>query len=789
MRLIITICFVFYASLFVGYAEFTQSVRGRVIDENTRRPLQGVSVKISDRNPVRGAITKSDGTFIIENVPIGRLDISASFVGYEPVARTGLKLVSGKELTVNFELKQSYVVSDVIEVSAYKKIETNNDLAVSSARSFSVEETERYAGSLGDPARMAQNFAGVVAAEDSRNDIIIRGNSPTGLLWKIDGIEVYNPNHFGVLGSTGGPVSILNNNQLADSDFMTGAWNAEYGNVLSGVFDLKLRKGNKYEHEFLGQVGFNGFELGAEGPFSKNYKGSYLINYRYSTMDLVSKIDSDFFDGAIPEYQDLSMKIHLPSEKAGNFDLFAIAGTSQIFFSGDREQSGTYDNDPGVDIVNGSSMATVGLTHSIILGDNTFLKSYATFGGIRARTKLDSLPKYTHDGKARLFYNENSEESKYGIGTSIRHNVNRKNTFQAGLTIDSYNPRYIDSALIEDTFDQYRSITDIDEKNLMLYRAYLHWRTRITEDLTFNAGLHGQLFGYNNTWAIEPRTTLDYKFTPLQSAYVGFGMHSKTQPLFSYFVKNYSDDYSDFSRTNTQMDFTRAFHYTAGYNINATKNIRIKLEAYYQSLYDIPVEKDPSYFSYANFGADFWFPRRDSLVNEGTGENYGIELTCEKFFSDGYYFLATASLYESKYKTLDDIERNTAFANNYVVNLLGGYEYKISDKHTINMSMRTTYAGGPRLIPINKELSKAAGKAKYDYENSYSVQAPDYFRLDLRLAYTLNGKSITQEWAVDLQNLTDRDNVFSNYYSKKTNSIKYTYRQGFFPMVLYRIYF
>lgn len=142
-------------------------------------------------------------------------------------------------------------------------------MATVSARSFTVEETSRYAGSLNDPSRMAANYAGVSSTSDARNDIIIRGNSPLGVLWRLNGMEIPNPNHFGSLGTTGGPVSILNNNLLDKSDFLTGAFPAEYGNALAGVFDLQMRSGNNEKTEFLGQVGFNGFELGAEGPIGK----------------------------------------------------------------------------------------------------------------------------------------------------------------------------------------------------------------------------------------------------------------------------------------------------------------------------------------------------------------------------------------------------------------------------------------------------------------------------------------------------------------------------------------
>lgn len=185
-----------------------------------------------------------------------------------------------------------------------------------SARQLSTDEAFRYAGTRSDPSRMAQNFAGVSGTNDGRNDIIIRGNSPVGVLWRMDGIDIPNPNHFSTLGATGGPVSILNINTLKNSDFLTSAFPAQYGNALAGVFDLKLRNGNNEKNEFIGQLGFNGFEFGAEGPLNKNSKASYLVNYRYSMVAALQSIGLNFGTGsATPYYQNSTFKINIPTKK------------------------------------------------------------------------------------------------------------------------------------------------------------------------------------------------------------------------------------------------------------------------------------------------------------------------------------------------------------------------------------------------------------------------------------------------------------------------------------------
>jgi hypothetical protein len=286
---------------------YKQNIRGVILDDDTEVPLPGASVILLNTNPIIGTISDTNGRFIIKNVPVGRISLKISFIGYEEIVLSNLPLSSGKELVLSIKLKEKVFLTNEVVVKAYgRKDKPINEMATVSARSFTTEETERFAGSLGDPARMVSNYAGVVAVNDSRNDIIIRGNSPAGLLWVLDGVEIPNPNHFGSLGSTGGPISIINNGLLANSDFFTSAWPAQYGNAVSGVFDLRLRSGNNEKHEFLGQVGFNGFEFGAEGPLKKG-KASYLVSYRYSTLAVFHAIGFDIGTGeAVPQYQDLT---------------------------------------------------------------------------------------------------------------------------------------------------------------------------------------------------------------------------------------------------------------------------------------------------------------------------------------------------------------------------------------------------------------------------------------------------------------------------------------------------
>lgn len=784
--------------ILAAYAQITGTVRGVITDAQTKAPLPGVNVVISGSNPVLGCSSDADGNFLISGVPSGRLSVECSAIGFKPVIIGGLLLKSSTELVLEIGMTEDIQVLNEVTISAAEKKEnTINNMAAVSARTFSIEETEKYAGSLGDPSRMAQNFSGVFTAGDQRNDIIIRGNSPAGLLWRIDGVNIPNPNHFGALGSTGGPVSMLNNNLLANSDFFTGAWPAEYGNCLSGVFDLNMRNGNNQTREYVFQVGFNGFELGAEGPFSKKHHASYLINYRYSTLDLMDKIGFGIAGGAVPQYQDLSFKINIPTKKAGRFSLTGIMGKSAIFFDHSNENDGLYGNSAGLDTRNSTAMMTFNLGHTIFLSPQTRLETYTNLSGARSTTSLDSITfaGVNNDSVVKtLFYHENNNETHLAGGTRLRSRINSRNFVDIGASADMYYLNYIDSVRVGQQYgwgiNTYIRQTEIDTGNVVMIQSFAQWKHRFNNNISTVIGLHHQYLTLNNSWSVEPRFSLQWQITEQQTLSAGYGLHSQMQSMFLYFVKSAQENMPGvYIQNNTDLGFSRSHQAVLSYQLMPLADFRIRAEVYYQHLYDIPVEDTPSAISTINSGASFYQWRMQSLVNEGTGRNYGTELCIEKFLNKHYYFLITASLFESKYTTKQNIERNTLFANNYVFNALAGYEFTIGEKVLLSFDLRGVFAGGLRYIPIDIERSTSEDGYFYDFDNAYSKRTTPYFRSDLRISLKIIGNKVTQEWAIDLQNFTNNKNVYAMNWDDEKNEVFYTYQQGFYPMFLYRLNF
>lgn len=771
------------------YSQYRQNLRGTIRDKTTEMVLPGANIALMRGEQIQGTTSNSAGSFVFENMPIGRYNIEVRYLGYEPFVMRNVELVSGKERVLDIALEEQAIVFDEIEVKAHAKGETINKMVSVSARSFSVRETERYAGALGDPSRMASNFAGVITANDSRNDIIIRGNSPQGLLWRLEGVNIPNPNHFGALGSTGGPVSMLNNNLLTNSDFFTGAFPAEYGNALSGVFDLHMRNGNTSQHEFVAQAGFNGIEAGAEGPLSSKNNASYIANYRYSVPAFMDKLEGGK-GNAVPAYQDLTFKIDVPRTKAGKFSLFCIAGDSHIEID-DRNGNGTsYDTPANTVTINKSRMGVIALTHRFFPDSvsNFYTTVSASYQGVQ--TSVDSL---TQSRGMMAYFGEKNSDISFEASTKYTRRISSRNTFIAGGRFERRSIHYTDSVTGEvmdpPIFDYYIKSLQIDQNNLNHVSAYAQWQHKLNNHLTLYGGLYSRYFVFNNSWSVDPRASISYRFNNSSNISLAYGNHSQMQPMYVYFTEDYDRKTNTYKQTNTKLDFSKAHHIVAGYNTMLTKNLRFKTEVYYQHLYKIPVEDTSSYFSMINSGASFNQSRIESLVNEGLGRNYGTEISLEKYLDNHYYYMINVSLFDSKYLAGDGLWRNTEFNTNYVLNALGGYEIKINERAAIDINMRVTWSGGKRDLYIDLDKSVETGQAVYDQSKAYSQRGKEYFRLDARVSFKLNGKHITQEWALDVTNITDYKNLYSSTYDTQSQSIKNIYQQSRYPMFLYRINF
>jgi hypothetical protein len=771
---------------------YTQTIRGKVIDADSKSPLFGANVVLLNSDTLNGSVTDVDGKFRLDKVKVGRQAIKVTSLGYEDAFLSNIILTSAKEVVLTIELREKVYTANVIEiVSETDKTKANNDLVTLSSRNFQAEETGRYAGSRGDPSKMVANYAGVSSGNDARNDIIVRGNSPLGVLWRLEGVDIPNPNHFSAQGATGGPISMLNNNVLGNSDFLTGAFPAEYGNKTAAVFDLKLRNGNNEKREFTGQIGINGVELGAEGPISKKQGSSYLVNYRYSTLELFNKLGIRFGVSASPEYQDVSYKVNIPTQKAGIFQVWGIGGTSKLslLHSELKPEDWSYIS-KGEDLVFKTSMGATGFSHMYFFNPKVSGKLNLSVSGTLLDAYVDTISPV--DNSKFLDRKNKSTEANYIANYTVTAKMNAKHLIKAGAT---YQLIYFDanSFAYSNQYNQYIYELDVKKSTAGLLQGFAHWQFRPTDKITINSGVHYQNFLLNNTWALEPRLGARFQLTKKQNLNIAYGIHSQMQPTIYYFYGTYIPSSNSYYKSNRDLDLSRSQHAILSYDYNFAKNFRFKLEAYYQYLNNVPIQKNwNSSFSMINVGnALEGIPLVDTLVNSGEGENYGVEFTIEKFFSNHFYFLTTVSVYDSKYKDKNGVVRNTSYNGGYVGNALAGYELQIgkNKNKAIALDLKYTQAGGNRYTPIDIELSKLAGKAVYVDSEAFSKKQKDYSRFDVKLSYKTNRKKTAQSLFFVIENIFGTKNILRESYNANTQSIQKEYQLGLFYYFGYRIEF
>jgi hypothetical protein len=777
------------------HAQLLQRIKGQVVDRESHIPLQGVMIKVTSLPAHPGTITDSSGRFVLDSIPVGKQDLLFSYPTYQSFPLNDVLITSGREVQLDIPMQESAQKLDEQTVTAKRR--TVNEMAIVSTKSFDVRETERYAGSRGDPARMASNFAGVQGADDSRNDIIVRGNSPAGLLWRIEDVDIPNPNHFAIPGTSGGPVTMLNNKVLANSDFLTGAFPADYGNSISGAFDLKFRNGNRDKYEFTAQVGLIGLEFAAEGPISQKKGSTFLVAYRYSTLQLFNALNINIGTQSIPNYQDLNFRLNFPMGKKGNLAFFGVGGLSHIdlIVSTLTEPSQELYGESDRDQYFTSNTGIFGASYTHTFNKRTFTKFVTA---ISANDIVSRHEKVFRDAD----YNVDSLKHILGFRFLtktwnthwyVTHKISPRQTLKAGIINDLFLPDLVDSSRqYPPTRQDWQHRLDYNGSTDLI-QAYVEYKYRPSDKLSMTAGLHAQYLTHNSSQAIEPRFGLRWAPASGNVFSFGYGLHSQMQPLYQYFAKQ--PPYTSDALGNFEMGFTRSHHFVAGYDKTLSRYFRLRAEAYYQYLFDIPIETRPgSSFSNINQGSSFSRVFPSALVNEGTGENYGLELTLEKSFSKNYYAMFTGSLYSSTYVGADGVRRSTDYDGRYALNLLAGWEPKIGRNMVLITGAKMTLAGGKLYSEPNVAASEALGDLVVVDSTRNSLRFDDYSRVDLRLGVRINSRRLTHEIAVDLVNVFGKKNVLSlTYSSELAEQGKYpfiqTYQLGFLPLFYYRVDF
>ncbi len=754
------------------HAQPAQLVKGRIIDSESQQAVIGANVLITSINPGIGGSTDTEGNFRIESVPVGRHSFKITSVGYDDAFLQEVTVGSGKEVELTIKLTESFKKLNEVVIKAQKENGAPlNDMVSVSGRSFTVDQTKRFAAAVNDPARMALSFAGVATNDDGSNQIIVRGNSPKGMLWRMEGVEIPNPNHFANEGSSGGGISALSANVLGNSDFLTGAFPAEYGNATSGVFDLKLRKGNNEKREYAMQAGILGLDFAAEGPIGEKGGASYLANYRYSTLSILNKVGLNIQGDAVNNFQDGAFKVYIPYGDKAVVSVWGMGGLS----------TSTVDKDDLRDKFK-SNRGMVGVNYLRYLNSKSYIENIVSYC---ATNQTDDF----FDKEKNTTFQQNFLNQALRISLLYNYKLNARNTFRVGLIVNHLDFNLFDRNNEDGPF----KINVNKNGNTQLLQAYGQWKYRLSPSLTLNTGVHGMLLGLNNQYSVEPRFGVKWSVAPRHTLSFGAGLHSKTEAISTYFAQvNIGDGKTD--QLNKNLKLMKSAHLVAGYEFRPGASWRFMTEAYYQRHYNIPIgpanTTTPFLLHNSQINEISGFVN-DTLVSDGKGRSYGLEFTVEKSLTNGIYFMSTTSIYQSKYTGRDGVERDSRFNGRYVQNLLAGKEWKVGKNKTniFAANIKLLAAGGNRTTPVDLEKSRTEGKTERDWTRSYSEQLPAYFRTDLRVSYTKNRRKTTSTISLDIQNITNRLNAFDRYYEVKKDKVTLLTQTGMLPILNYRLEF
>jgi len=771
----------------------TATLRGTVQDATNNQVLIGAAIAILNTEPTLGTTTDNNGNFLFKNVAIGRYQVKISYLGYETLTVTEVLLESGKEQVLTIKLNESSANLQEITVKASTQ---NNNISPLSNHLITIEEVKRFPATFFDPARLAMLYPGVTGTNDQANGLSIRGLPPSLMQWRLEGVEIVNPNHLSNAGTisdqpsvAAGGVNILSAQMLDNSRLFTGAFPVEYSNALGGVMDMRLRKGNNEQHEFTAQAGLLGFDLGMEGPFSQKSKASFLFNYRYSFTGLLTNFGVDF-DGEEIGFEDVSFNLNFPTKSLGNFTIFGVGGRSDNFKAALPEEEWE-ESDDTRDVTYQSTNGVLGLTHSMALSNKTLWKT--TFVYSQADTE------YLIDFGEDLDINIIRKNKKLSGQTQLLSTINTFFKVKAGLNIQTN--------IAIDSLERFTPSNH--QTNTTEISPFVDFKFKLGRQFEFNIGLNANALRVKRTFlansifmqqeefeskigndfSINPSSSLIWTINRKHQLSVFAGLYSKTLGLENY------QEIKTSSETNVAyFEFSKAFQQSLNYQNNSFSKTKLSVEVFHQVIKNIPITRRDNSLINLDEG-NFYFSDGRITNYGGVSRNYGVELMIQRSFYRTWYFLVSGTLYDSQYKlynSFNNIEEEYSIARfngNWVGNITIGKEFikpKVNKTQTFGIHLRGVHRGGF----WEKEIKRDMYYGYLDIGDSFTEKLPNYFRIDLRLSLKWNKTNKTSSLTLDLQNATNHQNVAYTYIDRfGEDEIKTQYQLGLIPLLNYRIEF
>ena len=794
-RLVVLVAVV--AGVLLPQSVVAQTIKGSVTDAITGETLIGAAVKVAELKDV-GGITNIDGEFSITITQPGRYTIETSYMGYEPSVLKEVLVAGAKDVVLDITLRESSTdMNEVVIKPRVNKESTVNPTALVGGMMLSMEEASRYAGGYNDPARLVTAFAGVAGQGDG-NGISVHGNAPQFMQYRLEGVEIFSPNHFADLYSAGfGMVSALNSNVITNSDFFVSTFNSSYNNALSGVFDVRMRAGNNSKFENGVQVGSVGIEWTSEGPISKKNNSSFIFNYRYGFSTIARKLKLIDTYGSQYDFQDLSFKLNFPTKKAGTFSAFAlgfidkswdveldIKDIHSIYDASDQEGS-LYN-------------ALLGASHKIHFDNKWTWRTTAAYN--MQHNKVDMEYWGLHfdanhkpigfEGKDYPFSYLKQNEDRAVFNTELSKQVTPRWLLQLG---GEYSHRFFDLNFrtAENVYEPVSPTPYYATKdNTGLASIFWSNLWKPADNLSFNIGLSGSYFLLSKDFSIEPRASMKWEPGKRHSISLGYGLHSMIEKLDAYFFRN-----ADGTMANKDLGLSKAHHLLTTYMYKFTDNLNLRFNAYYQYGFDTPVGINGSTFCTVNRLFNYI---EEPLVNEGNTRNYGADITLEHYMSRGFYGQVNGSLFKSEYRGLDKKWRNQLYDRGYMVKVLGGKEWMIGKRKqdVFNVSVKYTLQGGLRHTPIDVDAMRANVAAGiindqpiYKEDEAMTLQFDPTSILDLTVSYKINRKNVGHTIAFEGVNILQHETPYAVHYDLGTGQLRVDKSGISLPNIYYRIDF
>jgi len=778
--------------LFPGSPLSGQSLRGIIRDADNGAYLKGVKVQliptVAQNSLIEPVLTDSIGVFRFPTLKAGYYRCEVSLNGFEYRAFTEISVASGKETALDIALRRASVALPELTVSADNIGRRRSQ--VLSEISLTREQTLRYPATFFDPTRLAQAAPGVAGADDQANGISVRGHTPNAVRWRLEGVDIVNPNHLPGAGTfsdlpaaASGGVLMFSAQLIDRSALLTGAFPAGYGDATGGIMDIYLRRGNTEHPEYTVQAGLIGVDLAAEGPFSRQKKASYLVNYRYSFVGLLGQMGISFGNESIA-FQDLSLNLHFPTKKAGEFTFFGMGGQSSNVFAHteNRDEIKAYKELLDIDYSGKTGLA--GVTHLISLGKKAWLKT-VLIGSIQQneRTINSVFADITENSR------ESGTDSRMAGNATAQRRINNQNRLRGGL---NWSSRQFDgrSRRIQEVY--YRS----SPEPLHFWQPWAEWEwNSAAQKTTLKGGLHTHLAAFNGNFSVEPRLMATHRLSKKSLISGSWGLYSEAQPTWLYAGIDSVETGAGHQDLmyHRELNFTRSQQASLRFDYRVNQHIRVYSEVFAQQLWDIPISFSQSNaFSLVNQVEGLI--SKDALTNGGRGRHYGIEITVERLFNNGLFWNTNLTFLKVDYTGSDKVWRQSRWSAGNIANITVGKEWLIAPKgarlRTFGVSGRATYRDGFLDVPVTADRNPFDTRVRVQNAPVYTKRLPDFYRIDLRCYWKRHiADRRNSTFAIDFQNVTNARNVAYYYYEPFTQKTATKLQLGLIPNLSWKLEF